>query len=67
MFYAIIYLDLIRGVTMAKKNTKVEKKETFKTKHKVDNSIEVTVTKAPNKTLTGKITVWLISIITLGL
>ena len=31
------------------------------------HSIEVTVTKAPSKTLTGKITVWVISILTLGL
>lgn len=48
-----------------KKNNNVEKQPTFKTKHKVDNSIEVTVTKAPNKTLTGKILVWIISGLTL--
>lgn len=47
------------------KNNKVEKQPTIKTKHKVDNSIEVTVTKAPNKTLTGKILVWVISALTL--
>ena len=48
-----------------KKNNTVEKQPTIKTKHKVDNSIEVTVTKAPNKTLSGKILVWVISALTL--
>ena len=48
-----------------KKNNTVEKQPTIKTKHKVDNSIEVTVTKAPNKTLTGKILVWVIAGLTM--
>ena len=48
-----------------KKNEKVEKQPTIKTKHKLDNSIEVTVTKAPNKTLSGQILVWVIAALTL--
>ena len=48
-----------------KKNVNVEKQPTIKTKHKLDNSIEVTVTKAPNKTLSGKILVWVIAALTL--
>lgn len=50
-----------------KKNEKVEKQPTIKTKHKLDNSIEVTVTKAPNKTLSGQILVWVIAALTLFL
>lgn len=48
-----------------KKNNTVEKQPTIKTKHKVDNSIEVTVTKAPSKTLTGRILVWIIAGLTM--
>ncbi len=50
---------------MAKNKKLNEKKPTIQTKHKVDNSIEVTVNKAPNKTLTGQILVWVISALTL--
>lgn len=50
---------------MAKNKKLNEKKPTIQTKHKVDNSIEVTVNKAPSKTLSGKILVYVISALTL--
>ena len=43
-----------------KKQVKNEKKPLIKTKHKLDNSIEIQVTKSPAKTLSGKIFAWLI-------
>ncbi len=49
---------------MANKNNKnvkkQEKEHLIKTKIKKDNSIEVSVTKSPGKTLAGKIVAWLI-------
>ena len=42
------------------KNKKSEKKPMIQTKVKKDNSIEVSVTKNPGKTLGGKIVAWFI-------
>ena len=50
---------------MAKNKKATEKKATIQTKHKADNSIEVTVTKAPSKTISGQILVWVIAALTL--
>ena len=43
-----------------KKQVKKENKPLIKTKHKLDNSIEIQVTKSPAKTLSGKIFAWLV-------
>ena len=48
---------------MAKKNN--EKKPLIVTKRKMDNSVEVQLTKSPSKTLFGKIVAWAICILTL--
>ena len=50
---------------MAKNKKKDEKKPFIKTKTKADNSVEVTVTKSPAKTATGKILVWIICAFTI--
>ena len=50
---------------MAKNKKKDEKKPFIKTKTKADNSVEVTVTKSPAKTTTGKILVWVICAFTI--
>lgn len=50
---------------MAKNKKKEEKKPFIKTKTKADNSVEVTVTKSPAKTKTGKVLVWIICAFTL--
>lgn len=47
---------------MAKNN---DKKPLIVTKHKMDNSVEVQLTKSPSKTAFGKIVAWLICILTL--
>lgn len=44
---------------------KEEKKPLIVTKHKIDNSVEVQLTKSPSKTLFGKIIAWTICILTL--
>ncbi len=45
-----------------KKVNKKEKTPLIKTKQKLDNSIEVEITKSPAKTKTGRVVVWLIVI-----
>ncbi len=44
------------------KNLKNEKKPFIKTKQKMDNSVEVELTKSPAKTVGGRILVWVLAI-----